>query len=406
MKRLLPLLALLALTACEEKEEIVCDALLDELRRCDVPGGPLLCEELDIAAQGLLLQRFRQADCDATLADGEVDYDARVCELLGYPCPAPLFPDPRPQATRNPMVFVGGIDSEEVFSWHRAMLEDVARFGHDVHLVNLTPWASREERAADLWRSIQAIQRAGNPQVNLVCYAVGGLDCRYLVSPGGLFRDAPEQRQAAQDAVAVLVTVGTPHRGTQVAQAALDLAELQTEAVIDAILGTKLIERADTPSPTALQRSLLDLTPAALADFNDRVTDAPGLVYESWAGVSHVFGQPFVPSEADVVLACTVDGELRYAHHPDTYDVMSDILWATAPFAGRLLDDDGSSVLHPNDGMIAVASARWGTFRGCVPADHYDLIGQIGDRGADPLTGFDAARFFANIAADLAQRGF
>jgi hypothetical protein len=55
--------------------------------------------------------------------------------------------------------------------------------------------------------------------------------------------------------------------------------------------------------------------------------------------------------------------------------------------------------------MVSVTSANWGEFRGCVPADHYDLIGQIGDRGIDPSSGFDAAAFYANVAVDLARRG-
>jgi hypothetical protein len=53
-----------------------------------------------------------------------------------------------------------------------------------------------------------------------------------------------------------------------------------------------------------------------------------------------------------------------------------------------------------------VASARWGNFRGCIPADHYDVVGQIGHNTRDPVTGFDAARFWAFVASDLAERGF
>ena len=56
--------------------------------------------------------------------------------------------------------------------------------------------------------------------------------------------------------------------------------------------------------------------------------------------------------------------------------------------------------------MATVESARWGDFKGCVPADHYDEIGQVDDEGFNTHTGFDASAFFRTIAFDLAARGF
>ncbi|MCA8981013.1 MAG: hypothetical protein KDC14_13380, partial [Planctomycetes bacterium] len=99
------------------------------------------------------------------------------------------------------------------------------------------------------------------------------------------------------------------------------------------------------------------------------------------------------------------DGELRLAQLPGGEDVLSDLLWVTAPFAAELPGPGGTKRRGASDGMIAVESAKWGDFRGCVPADHYDVIGQIGDRGPDPISGFDAANFYVNIAADLERKG-
>jgi triacylglycerol lipase len=65
----------------------------------------------------------------------------------------------------------------------------------------------------------------------------------------------------------------------------------------------------------------------------------------------------------------------------------------------------GVRMIDPADGLVAVSSARFGLFRGCLPADHYDLVGRLADRGPDPVTGFDAARFYAALALDLAERG-
>ena len=32
---------------------------------------------------------------------------------------------------------------------------------------------------------------------------------------------------------------------------------------------------------------------------------------------------------------------------------------------------------EPNDGLVTVTSATWGTFLGCIPADHLDEVGQL-----------------------------
>ena len=56
--------------------------------------------------------------------------------------------------------------------------------------------------------------------------------------------------------------------------------------------------------------------------------------------------------------------------------------------------------------MVSVDSAKWGNFRGCIPADHYDVIGQMARISADPVTGFDAPRFYEWVISDLAERGY
>ena len=39
-------------------------------------------------------------------------------------------------------------------------------------------------------------------------------------------------------------------------------------------------------------------------------------------------------------------------------------------------------------------------------ADHADEVGQVGDSGPDPHTGFDHLEFYQSIAGGLAERGF
>lgn len=61
--------------------------------------------------------------------------------------------------------------------------------------------------------------------------------------------------------------------------------------------------------------------------------------------------------------------------------------------------------LYPNDGMVRVESAKWGRFRGCIPADHLDEVGHK-KNGPDARTGFDHVRFYRNVAFELSDLGY
>jgi hypothetical protein len=52
----------------------------------------------------------------------------------------------------------------------------------------------------------------------------------------------------------------------------------------------------------------------------------------------------------------------------------------------------------PNDGVVAVASAAWTGFRGCIAADHLDQTG----RAAAVPPSMDTVAFYRALANDLA----
>jgi hypothetical protein len=58
-----------------------------------------------------------------------------------------------------------------------------------------------------------------------------------------------------------------------------------------------------------------------------------------------------------------------------------------------------------NDGLVAIDSARWGSFLGCIPGDHLDEIGQLVHLFPDPVSGFDHKELYLNIAAALHHDG-
>lgn len=399
------LLILLGLApACMPVGAYDCAQLADELQRCDLPPANLACLRLSDTERRLIIERIEDMQCEVTGEIYDDNPDFGVCELLDWRCPQPLFSAPEPKATLHPILLVGGIDDDPALSWNPKIAEAMAEVAlNEVLIFQPSPWSVPEVRARELDAHLTALG-ATRPGVrfNLICWAVAGLDCRALVSPGGIFADEPQRAVLATSRVASITTVGTPHRGTTVADAALDLVDGDAAGLLDALGASG----ADRPDDTLLEASLRRITPASLRTFNAQVVDHPDLPYASWAGVSHPFGQPYLPSEAEVAASCADDsGVLRWARSHDGYDVLAAELHASAPYAGDGVLGDGAVLLRPSDGMIAVHSARWGEFRGCLPADHYDLVGQVADVGPDPNSGFEAVTFYQNVAVDLARRG-
>jgi triacylglycerol lipase len=63
-----------------------------------------------------------------------------------------------------------------------------------------------------------------------------------------------------------------------------------------------------------------------------------------------------------------------------------------------------TSLEGPNDGMISMASARWGEYLGTVHADHFAQTPDM--TFVRPGEDFDALAFYCHLLEDLARRGF
>jgi triacylglycerol lipase len=387
--RLLSLLVLAAL-GCQAAPDR-CPHLEAALATCDLRPESEACGDLSAQEIDDVVSAIDEGGCAALRDSPGGPIDPRLCDALGWPCPAPLGAVAPGAPTRFPVLFVSGIDDQPLFDWSPDLLDRVASItGSQVVQVTLPGWQTTPVRAAALWERVQEFDR-----VNLVCWAVGGLDCRYLVSPGGLF-------PAGSDVVtriASVTTIATPHRGTNVADALLALPPGEWTRWISAALavegGGSQAERE-----ARVREVLRGLTLERAA--TSVLADPPDVFLQSWAGVSEPFGID-LPDLAAIDRACVdADGRVAYQHGED--DRMTDLLWPVAPFAA-VAESAGVRRFDPADGLVAVSSARHGLFRGCLPADHYDLVGRLADLGPDPVTGFDAARFHAALLVDLAERG-
>lgn len=329
------------------------------------------------------------------LADGKADNSLDWCARKGFyddgecdqfclrpdpDCASGLLgPEPSGVKTQYPIILVHGFMGSKTsplwsFNGVKAALQ---ADGHQVFEADLPPFDAPAGRARVLAQQIDAALAAtGAAKINVIAHSQGGLDSRYLISSLGY-----------QSRVASLSTISTPHRGTAIADKALGLLPTGVDAAVNGALKKLAIDVADVN----VRAALAAIAEKNVAPFNAANPDAAGVYYQSWAGVSSPTG---VASAVDLSVC---EGKLII--HPGTMDklgvLMPSLVWKVSGHNGR----------DTNDGMITVASAKHGTFRGCIPADHMDEVGQVQDT-YNTATGFSHLRFYRNVAFELASKGF
>ena len=179
-----------------------------------------------------------------------------------------------------------------------------------------------------------------NEPVHLIGHSMGGLDARYLIS-----------RLAMAQRVLSLTTLGTPHRGTTFADWGLSRLARYVRPLFD--------------FSNISYQAFYDLTAAHAEEFNARTPDRPNVRYFSVAG--------------------RIEASRRRPQ------------WALA--AHILEKAEG-----PNDGVVSVASAKYGECFDEWEADHLDLV-----NWPYPLaTGVKSDRIagYAGLVRRLADEGF
>jgi triacylglycerol lipase len=239
---------------------------------------------------------------------------------------------PRPP---RPVVLVHGLFGfDEIavgrtrHAYFRGVGPALEQAGRRVLHASLPPVGSIEARARQLAGDLPALD---GRRAIVLAHSMGGLDARYAIARLGLARH-----------VAALVTVGSPHRGTPVADLTSGLA---------ARLG---VDRALSLAGVGLD-ALRDLTTASMERFNEAVPDDRAVAYASVVG--------------RVERRRRVNPLLLASH-----------LW--------LVERSGE-----NDGVVPAASQRWGDVLAEIDADHWAQIGWSSH--------FDAAAFYLELLASL-----
>jgi triacylglycerol lipase len=254
--------------------------------------------------------------------------------------PAPGAPRRAPRTLRYPVVLAHGLLGFDELKlpgvrpeYFRGVPQRLRELGAQVHAVKVPPLSSVKDRALELARTVRELDAR---RVNIIAHSMGGLDARYAISKLGL-----------HDRVASLTTIGTPHRGTPLADLGTSLGEkLKLNGVL-VRLGVDV-------------GAFYDLTTRRMESFNEEIQDAPGVLYGSY-------------------LARTQGAALA----------LNPLL---LPSYLYLSEQAGE-----NDGLVPTMSQRWGEILGRVEADHWAQIGWS--------PGFDAPAFYAGLLQELTARG-
>jgi triacylglycerol lipase len=224
-------------------------------------------------------------------------------------------------------VVVAGVRHE----YFRDITRELAVHAHATHRPRVAAAGSVAARAEEL---ASCIRELPDRRVNVIAHSMGGLDARFAVARLGLGKR-----------VASLTTIGTPHRGTPIADLGVAMGER---------LGLRrVLERLQLPL-----EALDDLTTAAMAEFNRSTPDAKGVAYASVVGVAPVRRtQPLL-----------VPGNLYL-----------------------------QGVCGANDGLVPAGSQRWGEVLFEIEADHWAQVGWS--------RRFDAAAFYDRLLRELRGRG-
>lgn len=205
-------------------------------------------------------------------------------------------------------------------AYFRGIEATTRALGLTVLIPGLPSVASIADRATVLARTLRD---RSEQRFVLIGHSMGGLDARFVAA-----HLDPDHR------VRAVITVATPHRGTQVAERILTTSSL--------VVGF---------AASMMRTALTDLTPSVRRD--NPIPDRGDVAYGSY-------------------VACRPEREVAAP---------------LRPFA-RMMQE-------PNDGLVPAPSAHWGASLGSVRADHFEIVGwSLGARNTAHQRPFDHIAFW------------
>ncbi|HNV47667.1 MAG TPA: alpha/beta hydrolase [Spirochaetota bacterium] len=265
--------------------------------------------------------------------------------------------------TKYPIVLSHGMGAQYKIAGGLALYwndipDELKENGARVYITSVNSLDSTANKAA-AWKKqvLEILAVSGAQKINLIGHSHGTIYSRYAISNLGM---APY--------IASHTSIAGPHRGSIIAKLVVDvlggkdnLAYDVLEFLVSLLMGDK--------SPNAVA-NMLNLTPDFMKNvFNPATPNKSGIYYQSWAY------KILTPVGAGLFLA--------------TWPIQ------------KYYEGD-------NDGLVAVDSAKWGTFRGVITGSWWAGVNHLA--AVDMLwgitPGFNAPAHFVDIVGDLKNKGY
>ena len=256
---------------------------------------------------------------------------------------------------KYPVVLVHGIVADERTNytkfWGR-IPKILTGMGIQIFFGNTYAWDNYESNALVLKETIEKIfMETGTEKVNIIAHSKGGLDSRYLI-----------WRYDFGDKIASLTTIGTPHRGSEIADLIHKQTMKHTKVSLKALRLYGKLCRDITPS---LHNVNHQLTTTKMREFNEKVIMDDRVNYHSlYTAMKNPFN--------DIIFFHT------YSHI--------------------------KKVSGENDGLVSEASVRWGykitKIKGGI--SHRQIL----DLGKRSIFRNHIPGIYIEIVKGLSQKGF
>ncbi len=262
--------------------------------------------------------------------------------------------------TKYPLLFVHGVFFRDIkyFNYWGRIPGELEANGAKIFYGKQQSASSVEDSAEELVERIKdVVNKTGCEKVNIIAHSKGGLDARYAISCLG-----------ADEYVASLTTINTPHRGCIFAEYLLNKAPEKFKNTL-ANNYNQALKKLGDQSPDFLA-AVTDLTASRCAEINSVAKDKEGVLYQSVASKSNNARSGKFPLNISYPLVRHFDGA--------------------------------------NDGLVSVESAKWGTnftllaVKGKRGITHADVI----DLNRENINGFDVREFYVQLAGSLKTKDF
>ncbi|MDR0783337.1 MAG: hypothetical protein LBE83_06220 [Propionibacteriaceae bacterium] len=285
----------------------------------------------------------------------KAEYDTQVKRYF-------LNRDRRGQAvcgTRYPLLLVHGVffrDWKHFNYWGRIpkeLTDNGARIFYGNHNSSLPV----EQTAHELkQRILDVLQETGAAKVHIIAHSKGGLDSRYAISQLGMGKY-----------VASLTTINTPHRGTPLASALMDVTPDKFQHAIGRRY--KALFRRLGDSDSDFLGSVKDLTPERCRELNQIMPDDRGVLYQSLGSKMGSSTSAIFPLNLGHAIIKGLGGD--------------------------------------NDGLVCTDSMAWGNAlpivlpQGRAGISHADMV----DLTRKDIRNFDVCELYVGLVSDLRERG-